>query len=271
MVFEQLFKERWIEKKPRHALLLGIVYSIIGIISARLIFGGDVGLMSVAFTSMLLIPSLNQLFQHEENVEIREKKLSLRLLFKDHKDIFEIYIFLFLGIFITYSLFAMMIPPEETGRLFVSHLRATNLQGAATSHGVFTGILFNNLLVLLVCLVLSLVYGAGSIIFITWNASVWGVFFGYLARISTGSADSEPLAYFVLLILPVLPHMMTEAVSYLSASIVGGVISKAMLREKVGSKKFRHVLTDALIFLVLGIALVVIAALLEVYAFPILS
>lgn len=268
MVFEQLFKERWLEKKPVHAFVLGVLYSIIGLVSARLVFGGDVGLMSVAFTSILLIPSLNQLLQHEENVEIREKKLSLPLLLRDHKDVFQIYIFLFFGIFITYSMAAMILSPAETERFFAPHLVATNLYGSAIAGDAFRSIFINNMLVLMVCFVLSLVYGAGSILFITWNASVWGIFFGYVAKISSLTLNNEPLAYFVLTLLPVLPHMLTEATSYFSASIVGGVVSKAMLRESLGSKKFRHVLTDALILLAIGILLVVAAALLEVYIFP---
>jgi len=40
-------------------------------------------------------------------------------------------------------------------------------------------------------------------------------------------------------------------------------VSKAVLREKLHSEKFYHILTDALIFLSIGIALVVIAALIE--------
>ncbi len=270
MVFEQIFKERWIEKKPPHAFLLGVVYSIIGILSARLIFGGDVGLMSVAFTSILLIPSLNQLLQHEENVEIREKKLSLRILFRDHRDVFEIYLFMFFGIFLVYSMAALMMSPSDTQAFFAPHLRATNLHGSAIYSGEFQSLLLNNFLVLMVCFILSLVYGAGSIIFITWNASVWGIFFGYVAKISSASINQEPLAQFLLILLPVMPHMITEAVSYFSASIVGGVVSKAMLREKIGSKKFRHVLTDALIFMGLGIILVIVAAAIEVYVFPLL-
>ena len=78
MVFEQLFRVTWIERKG-HAFVLGFVYTILGIISARLIFGEYVGLMSLGFTTILLIPSLNALLRLEENLEIREMR-SCRLL-----------------------------------------------------------------------------------------------------------------------------------------------------------------------------------------------
>jgi branched-subunit amino acid transport protein len=67
--------------------------------------------------------------------------------------------------------------------------------------------------------------------------------------------------------MPILPHMITEALAYISAAIVGGVVSKAVLREKLFSKKFNHIITDALIFLTIGLILVVIAGIIEVNVF----
>ena len=99
MVFEQLFKVKFLERKPWYAFLLGFLYSSLGIISAKLIFPADIGLMSIAFTSILLIPSLNRLIQNEEKIIIREKKFSLHLLLNDYKGIFLIYTFFFLESF----------------------------------------------------------------------------------------------------------------------------------------------------------------------------
>ena len=268
MVFEQLFKEKWVEKKPPHAFLLGFVYSLIGIVSAKIVFGANPGLMAVAFTSILLIPSLNALLQHEENVEIREKKLSIKQLLNDHRDIFEIYIFLFLGIFFTFAIVSILLEPSSSEQVFESQLAVAGLSGSSYLQAEFLSIFSNNIVILVVCLLLSLVYGAGAILFITWNASVWGVIFGFLARESAITINQNPFVYFGVMLLPILPHMITEAVSYLSASIVGGVVSKAVLREKLGSKKFKHVLTDGLIFFGLAVVLVILAAFLEVYVFP---
>ncbi|MFH1399394.1 MAG: stage II sporulation protein M [Candidatus Woesearchaeota archaeon] len=265
MVFEQLFRERWLEKKPRHAFLLAVICSLIGIVSALFIFGSNPGLMSVAFTSLLLLPTLNILLSHEENVEIRENKLSLHMLFKDHKDIFEIYIFLFLGIFTAYSLIALLSPHSQA--IFTEQLAVAGLAGSALNPQFIKTVLLNNLAVLFWCFALSLVYGAGSILFLTWNASAWGVIFGYIARHSAASTNQSPLIAFAITILPILPHMITEAASYISAAIVGGVVSKAALREDLGSKKFNHVITDALIFCVIALVLVFIAAIIESLVF----
>ena len=321
MVFEQLFNVKWIENRPRYAFLLGVAYSLIGLISAKLIFASQASLMYIAFTALLLIPTLSRLLQDEENVEIREKKLSLRLLFKDHRDIFEIYIFLFFGILLTsavvsiilseslfesdfyknLSLFlfivvvfsfalykdpvptdkkilafliiivisiigAKILSSSDTESLFSTQLEATKLIGKATEFSQFKSILINNIVVLLACLILSFVYGAGSILFLAWNASAWGAAMGYIAQNS--ASFSNPFVSFFNMFIPIFPHMFTEAASYFSAAIVGGVVSKAVIREKLFSKKFHHIVTDALIFLVLGFILVVFAAYLEVYIFP---
>ncbi|MBI3032723.1 stage II sporulation protein M [Candidatus Woesearchaeota archaeon] len=255
MVLEQLFKANWLEKRPLYAFVLGVIYASIGIISARIIFPNSSSIMSVAFTAILLIPSLNKLLSDEENREIREKKLSLRLLLKDHADIFEIYFFMFMGVFIIFAGIALLMPEIYTYQAFSSQLQAAGYTGKAFGLDPFMiEIFMNNLLVLFVCFILSLVYGAGSVLFLAWNASVWGIVFGV--------AFKTPETFFIE-IIPILPHLIGETTAYLSAAIVGGVISKAVLREKLFSEKFNHIVTDAGIFLAMAVVLIFGAALIE--------
>ena len=100
MVLEQLYSARWIEQKTRYAFLMGISYSILGIIAAMLIFPQQPGIAAIAFTSLLILPSLTRLISIEENETAREHKLSFRGLFWEHADIIKVYVFLFLGILI---------------------------------------------------------------------------------------------------------------------------------------------------------------------------
>tara|TARA_Y100000034_G_C6887115_1_gene407446 strand:+ start:715 stop:1497 length:783 start_codon:yes stop_codon:yes gene_type:complete len=259
-MFEQNFKIKWVEQK-HHAFFLAFFYTLVGFISARLIFPSSTGLMSVAFTSILLIPSLAMLLKMEENVEIREKKFHLIQLFKDHKEIFKVYIYMFLGIFIAYSFVTLF---YQDISMFEPQLRVAGLTGYAFADTYLGGIIINNLIVFAVCFLLSLVYGAGSLLFLTWNASVWGVVFAATAKMSVGG---NAFLKFGTNMLPILPHMITEALAYVFAAIVGGVVSAAVLREKIGSKKFKHVLTDAVILLVIGIVLVFIAGYIEIIAY----
>ena len=171
MVLEQLIATKWVEKRPWHAFLLGFVYSVIGIVASLLIFGSYPSYMAVALTALFILPSLNKLLELEENREIREKKLSIKLPIKDHWDIFEIYLFLFLGVMLCFSLFALALPRYDLFEIFDAQLRVAGVTGAAfdqtfeTVVFTFINLLANNFKVLIVILILSLLYGAGSVLY----------------------------------------------------------------------------------------------------------
>ena len=271
MVFEQLFKPRWLEARPKWSFLIGIFYTTVGILSALIVFPQSVGLISIAFTSLLILPTLNRLLAIEELEEIREKKLSLRLIYRDHKDVFETYIFLFLGILVTYSLFSLILDELTIIHIFKSQLSLAGITGdaIALNYHEFFSLLLNNFKVLLVSFIFSLVYGAGAILFLTWNASVWGTIFGYIARQAAQATNQNVFVAFASLFIKVLPHTVLEVSSYLLAIIAGGIISKATIKEKLGSKKFNHVLTDGFIIFTVALLLIIFAAYVEVFVFPV--
>src|SRR3989344_7199443 len=104
MVLEHVFPEDWLENKGRYAFILGVIYSIVGILIAGLLFPGDPALVAVAFTSLLLLPELYKIFSIEERQERMEQGLSVKTIWRDDSDIVRIYIFLFLGILLVYSI-----------------------------------------------------------------------------------------------------------------------------------------------------------------------
>ncbi|MFH1317323.1 MAG: stage II sporulation protein M [Candidatus Woesearchaeota archaeon] len=269
-MFEQLYKPKFLKSKPRYAFLLGFAYCIIGVFSAKLIFGSNPGLMSVAFTSILLIPLLNNLLSISEKAETREKGFNLKVLFMDHKDLFKIYFLAFMGIFCAYLIFAIVWPVDFSIFYLSPQLKVAGIAGSAINgnSAFFFNILKNNMIVLIACLFLSFFYGAGSILFIAWNASVWGSVFGFRIKEVIIYSNQNWASAFLYTIIPVLPHMITEGLSYFAAAIVGGVVSKAFLSEQFGSKRFKKVINDAMIFFVLAFILVVVGAFLEVYIFP---
>ncbi|MBW2971738.1 stage II sporulation protein M [Candidatus Woesearchaeota archaeon] len=268
-MLEQLFNMRSIKGSSLNIILLGVIYAFIGTFSALLLFPHYVSIMSLAFTSILLIPSIGYLIQKEENIVAKERHFSLKILFKDHKDIIRLYLLLFLGIFLAYMAIGIFTTNAYVDNYFIAQLRVAGIAGEATGVGAdFVHILFNNLVVLAICFVLSLAYGSGSILFIVWNASVWGIVFGYFIRQSATIAQINPVMYFGRIFLPFLPHMITEAASYVVAAVMGGILAKAIIREKAFTKKFYHILTDALMLALFGFILVVAAGAIEVLVFP---
>ena len=266
MVLEHIFPEDWLEKKGRYAFILGIIYSVIGILIASILFPGDPALVAVAFTSLLLLPELYKIFSIEERQESMEQGVSLRALWKDDVQIVRIYIFLFLGILLVYSIGTMVMPQMQTNNLFREQLEIRFGQGFSGqavgtlfSGDLFFDLLGNNFLVLIACFIMALLTGDGAIFLITWNASVWGTIFGLTAKYAAQFSGQNHFYLFGLIMLMVFPHMMIEAISYFLAAISGSVISKDVLLENFASDRFFEVfgfnlylLLFALIFLVLG-------------------
>lgn len=268
-MLDQLFNLKSIKGHWFNILLLGIIYGFLGTVSALMLFPNYVSIMSFAFTSILLIPSIGAMIKREENIVAKERHFSLRTLFTDHKDIMRLYVLIFVGIFIAYFAIGALTTNAYVSNFFGAQLKVAGIAGEATNiGGEFIGILLNNLVVLAICFVLSLAYGAGSIMFIVWNASVWGIVFGYFIRQSIVFAEINPFIYFMKIFIPFMPHMVTEAASYIVAAIVGGVIAKAIIREKLWSKQFYHILEDGALLAFAGFLLVVLAGVIEVWFFP---
>jgi uncharacterized membrane protein SpoIIM required for sporulation len=267
VVFEDLVKAEWIGSRF-NAFFLGFVFTIVGLLTAKLIFPSSIGLMSIYFTTILLVPAISKILKAEEETEASEKTFSLKTIFKDHEKIFKTYLLLFLGIFFAYSLMTLLIPGNILLKMFAPQLKVAGITGAAIdSNGLFLSIVKNNLIVFFACLALSFFYGAGAVVFLTWNASVWGIVFTFFVVQSAVAEGTSHVIYFFKSIGPFLPHMITEALSYVGAAIVGGIISKMILAEKFDSPNFNKVVKDSAVLLSFSILVVIIAGVLEVYVY----
>ncbi len=280
MVLEHIFPEDWLEHKGRYAFLLGVVYSIIALLISSILFPGDPALVAVAFTAMLLLPEMYKIFSIEERQEAVEKKVGLRSLWRDDIEVVRIYIFLFLGILLVYSVGTMLLPSVQTNSLFREQLEIRFGQGfsgnaiagqavASTSTSFSTTLFFdllqNNFMVLVACFILALLTGDGAIFLITWNASVWGAIFGITAKNAALFAGKNPLVLFGVIMLVVFPHMILEAISYFLAAISGSVISKDVLLEEFASERFLEVFGFNLYLLLFGLLFLVLGAVVETF------
>lgn len=277
MVLEHIFPEDWLEHKGRYAFILGIVYSLIAVVISSILFPGDPALVAVAFTSMLLLPEMYKIFSIEERQEAIEQKVSMRSLWRNDIEVVRIYIFLFLGILLVYSVGTMLLPTVQTNSLFREQLEirfgqgfsGQAIAGQATSTSfsstLFFDLLSNNFMVLVACFILALLTGDGAIFLITWNASVWGAIFGITAKNAALFAGKNPFALFGVIMLVVFPHMIIEAISYFLAAISGSVISKDVLLEEFASERFLEVFGFNLYLLLFGLIFLVLGALVETF------
>ena len=245
-MLENVLKSNWLEKKPRWAFVIGFVYTILAIVAAMIVFSSSKGIASIAFLSMLLIPSLNKILAIEEKQDADSRRFSIKRIFKDHSDVLEIFFLLFLGIFAAYALFSIRFPDLLVSGIFDNQLRVIGITAghAVVSHLSFISILGNNLKIFLIFVILSLVFGAGAILFLAWNASVWGVVFGYMATLKDNAFNELSSTF-----LKVMPHMFAEAGAYFFALVGAGIMSQAVLREKFASPKFNYAFKDGMVFI----------------------
>lgn len=267
MVLEHIFPEDWLERKGRYAFILGVAYTVVGVLIASVLFPGDPALVAVAFTSMLLLPELYKVFSIEERKERLEQHVTLKEVWRNDADVIRIYIFLFLGILLVYAVGTLLLPSFTTNTLFREQLEIRFGQGFAGnailgsfSPDLFFSLLSNNFLVLMACFVLALLTGDGAIFLITWNASVWGTIFGLTAKNASLVSGQHPVLVFGMILLIVFPHMILEAMSYFFAAISGSVISKDVLLEDFASSRFFEVFGFNLYLLLFGLIILVLGA-----------
>lgn len=272
MVLEHIFPEDWLERKGMYSFILGVMYSIVGIILSSILFPGDPALVAVAFTSLLLLPELYKIFSIEERRERVEQVVSFRALWRDDIDVVRIYISLFLGILLVYSIGTIILPDFQTNSLFREQLEVrlgSGFAGAATgvifSGRLFFDLLSNNFLVLVAVFIMALLTGDGAIFLITWNASVWGALFGFLAKTAGLFAGQNPFFLLGKIMIIVFPHMILEALSYFLAAISGSVISKDVILEQFASERFMEVFSFNMYLLIFALCFLLLGGIVETF------
>ena len=155
--------------------------------------------------------------------------------------------------------------------------RINAVSGSFTSDlFVLSNIFFNNLKVLAFCILFSFFYGAGAIFILTWNASVISVAIGNVFRNGIGAYASsvgwsKVGAYFNVYSVSIARYMLhgvPEVLAYFVGALAGGIISVAIIRHDFRSQKFGKILLDTSDLLLIGVGILFLAAIMEVYLTP---
>jgi hypothetical protein len=239
---------------------MGITYSVVGIASAIFLFPDSPGLSSIAFTSILFVPVLGNLFHSWEKTDEDVESSAPLNFFSSYSSIIVTYASLFFGIMFSFIFFSIFWPPVATLEVFGEQLSVVGISGMAFLPADFASLFFNNLKVLLFSFLLSLIYGVGGVFILTWNASVWGTVFGIFIRdaISSGQilVAAGEIAYMI-------PHLILESGSYFLAVVAGVIVSRAVVSQTTFSQKFNVMLKDALILFSISLFFVALGAFIE--------
>ncbi len=276
MVLEELVGPKKAEKNLLYALLLGIIYSSVALFLSLWIFGGQATLVMVFLTVIASMPLVHKILVMEEGRNMREI-----FLLKEHGRALSFFIMLFIGFIIGFSFWFIVLPAPTTQQVFSSQLSTisainSKIAGNVVMSEYFMPILTNNLKVLFFTLLFSLFYGAGAIFVLAWNASVISAAIGTFIRNNIGAyagavGFSKVAAHFTIItggVLRYMTHGIFEIVAYFMAGLAGGIISLAIIRHRHNLKKMKKVLIDSIDLTILAIAVLIVAAFVEVFVTP---
>jgi uncharacterized membrane protein SpoIIM required for sporulation len=111
-------------------------------------------------------------------------------------------------------------------------------------------------------LIFSLIFGAGAIFVLAWNASVISAAIGIFTRYNLSEIPLGLLRYMI--------HGFPEIAAYFITALAGGILGVGVIRHGISNKKFIHILLNVIILITSALVILIIAAVIEVYFTPLL-
>jgi uncharacterized membrane protein SpoIIM required for sporulation len=280
-MLEMLIKPRRVDKKPWEMFFVGLVYSSLAILIVGFIFAKDSvlsqygGILVVTFTVLFSWPFMYHLIKSEEgkDLEIDDEGQ----LIKEHSRALTSFMWLFLGFVVGFSFWYLVLPSHNSitynaqievfctinsPQNYNSCLQENGISitGKAAGTGYLLNIFTNNVSVLIFTLVFSLIFGAGAIFILAWNASVIGAAVGMFAKESLSNLHVGLLRYLI--------HGLPEIAAYFIGALAGGIISVAMIRRDLDGDRKWAIYQDAIILVIISLIVLFLSALVEVYFTP---
>ncbi len=282
MVLESIVSPFKAENKPYFLILIGAVYAAVGMLIGIKFFPKYASVVSVSFTAIASMPLIYNTIKYEEEKDYHE--LQEKILIKEHSKAAIAYLSLFIGFVLMLTILYVIMPEQQVADGFRAQIETYNninkasATGAVTGGAYFKNVVFNNLRVLILCILFSFVYGAGAIFILSWNASVIALAAGNLivtraANIAEGFGLSSLAQHLAIgshaIILRYGLHGTIEILSYIVAGLAGGIISVAVIRHHYTSKHFEHIVLDSAELILVSLILLIIGAGVETWITPV--
>lgn len=282
-MLEMLINPAKAERKPWEMFFIGLFYSSISVLLVNWIFNQDPvlskssGILVVTFTVMFSIPFVFFTLRLEEDRSSKDQTGALNLI-KNHRGALWAFLWLFMGFVMGYAFwYILLLETTSFGAQIETYCainRPGNFNECAVQYGAkdVTSTVFatnkerlflifaNNIYVLIFTLIFSLLFGAGVIFILAWNASVIAAAIGIFSKSNLNSLPAALLRYMF--------HGIPEIGSYFIAALAGGIISFAVIRREIGTDRFWKILQDSLNLIILSVVLLFVSALLEVFVTP---
>ena len=280
-MLEAIINPKSSEKGPWKMFLIGLLYASLSLILVHYLFSSDPtlskasGMIVIAFCIMFTLPYMYYLIKQEENED--EQIEGFFRVWLIHKDAIYAFMWLFLGFVVAFSFWNIVLQdpnllnfqiqtycqinsPGNIEKCVESYSFSSSLTGGATRQLRFLSILENNVYVMILTLLFSLVFGAGAIFILIWNASVIAAAVGIFTRNSLSSLPTGILRYMM--------HGFPEIAAYFVTALAGGIFGVGILRNGIRSRRTLRILENTFILLFIAILILIIAAAIEVYFTP---
>lgn len=281
-MLELLIHPKQAERKPWIMFFVGFVYAVVSLVLVSFVFSQDTvlkeysGILLVTFVVISSLPFMYYTIKLEEGKGLEIS--SQGKLIREHYRAITSLMWLFIGFIAAFSLAYVLFQSSITSsfdaqiKVFclinnpnnyeycVGHVGGTLLTGNVTKSSAVMSIFSNNISVLIFTLVFSLLFGAGAIFVLAWNASVIAVAIGNFAKESILGIPLGFLRYMV--------HGIPEIGAYFCGALAGGIISVAVIRKDLKGDNLWKILEDSLFLIIISVAILFIAALMEVYLTP---
>lgn len=285
-MLEAIINPRAAEKRPWKMFFVGLVYASLSLILVKWFFSPDAvlskfsGMIVVTFCVMFSLPFMFYMIKQE--AEEDEQADGFLDVWRIHSDAIFAFMWLFLGFVVAFSFWHIAIgDPNLFNAQLETYCMINNPgsiddcvqkynfdqkfgapTGAVTKEMRFLSILENNVYVMIFTLLFSLIFGAGAIFVLAWNASVIAAAIGIFTQYKIVEIPLGLMRYMV--------HGFPEIAAYFTTALAGGIFGVGILRNGVKNKKFLRILENTIILLFISIIILIVAAALEVYFTPLL-
>ncbi len=283
-MLESMINPKRAEKGPWKMFFVGLLYASLSLLLAHFLFGGDAvlskfsGLIVVLFCVMFSLPFMYFIIRQEEKED--EEIEGFLGVWKTHSDAIYAFMWLFIGFIVAFSFWYIILQNQSLLNAQIETYCSINSPGdidnclskysftsktisasASTNGARFLSIIGNNFGVMIFTLIFSLIFGAGAIFVLAWNASVISAAIGIFTRYNITEIPLGLLRYMI--------HGFPEIAAYFITALAGGIFGVGVIRNGVGNKKFAKIVINVVLLLFIAIVILVIAALMEVYVTPV--
>jgi uncharacterized membrane protein SpoIIM required for sporulation len=283
-MLESLINPKRNEKGPFKMLFIGLLYASLSILFVKWFFSGDrvlyeySGILVITFCVMFSLPFMYFIIRREEKEG--EKIEGFMTTWHIHKDALYSFMWLFLGFLIAFSFWHIVLQDpyllnaqietycainspgsfENCVSSYSFSGKAVEITGSSIKLIRFLSILQNNIYVMIFTLIFSLLFGAGAIFILAWNASVIAAAIGIFSKYSVSQIPLGIARYMI--------HGVPEIAAYFLTALAGGMFGVDVLRNHINERKSLRVLEHVIVLLFLSILILIFAAIIEVYFTP---